>query len=293
MTDPIQALLNGGFWRVLALDGLECGLPADCTLLLALWRYEAEKYPAESDAWIHPYYFASQQAYLAASGLVRSGTVPGLALHDEIRVKPIFARLPGFSQGKNTLSYVEEVGSRFHVQILTLSPAIAPNVHLLAEEKPLHCGTCRKCELACPTNALEGGVFHRERCIRNWMMVGANVPESVRSAMRNRLIGCDVCQRVCPHNPPPEGETNPPVALRALLERPKETALALRPLIGVNLTLPNRVLSQSCLIAGCSADRTLLPTLQALTKHPSPAVSEHAAWAVRQLQQTQDGDAAE
>lgn len=285
MHDPVEALLAGGFHRVVVLDGAECGLDAAQSLLLALWFYEAEATPETDGAWIHPYYFASQNAYVVASTLVKSGAFPGLALRDEIRVKPIFARLPDFSQGTNTISYVEGVGSRFHVQILTCTPRLPATAHLLMDSKPLHCGACRRCVDACPTNALEGGIFHRERCIRNWMMVGGEVPEEIRSKMGNRLIGCDVCQRVCPHNPPPQGEAHSAVPLADLLCQPKETALALRPLIGVNLTLPNRVLSQSCLLAGCSEDTSLLPLLQPLRNHPSPGVQCHAAWAVAQLEE--------
>ena len=166
MLDPVEALLDSGFHRVVVLNGTECGLDAEQSLILALWCYEAEKQPASDGAWIHPYYFASQKAYTAASSLVKSGAFPGLALRDEIRVKPIFARLPDFSQGTNTISYIRGIGSRFHVQILTYTPRLPATAHLLSENKPLHCGECRKCVDACPTNALEGGVFHRERCIR-------------------------------------------------------------------------------------------------------------------------------
>ena len=175
MLDPVEALLDSGFHRAVVLDGTECGLDTEQSLILALWCYEAEKQPASDGAWIHPYYFASQKAYTAASSLVKSGAFPGLALRDEIRVKPIFARLPDFSQGTNTISYIRGIGSRFHVQILTYTPRLPATAHLLSENKPLHCGECRKCVDACPTNALEGGVFHRERCIRNWMMVGGEV----------------------------------------------------------------------------------------------------------------------
>ena len=89
----MEALLDSGFHHVVVLDGAECGLNAEQSLILALWCYEAEKQPTSDGAWIHPYYFASQKAYTAASSLVKSGAFPGLALRDEIRVKPIFARL--------------------------------------------------------------------------------------------------------------------------------------------------------------------------------------------------------
>ena len=133
MLDPVEALLDSGFHRVVVLNGTECGLDAEQSLILALWCYEAEKQPASDGAWIHPYYFASQKAYTAASSLVKSGAFPGLALRDEIRVKPIFARLPDFSQGTNTISYIRGIGSRFHVQILTYTPRLPATAHLLSE----------------------------------------------------------------------------------------------------------------------------------------------------------------
>ena len=141
----MEALLDSGFHHVVVLDGTECGLNAEQSLILALWCYEAEKQPASDGAWIHPYYFASQKAYTAAASLVKSGAFPWLALRDEIRVKPIFARLPDFSQGTNTISYIRGIGSRFHVQILTYTPRLPATAHLLSENKPLHCGECRKC----------------------------------------------------------------------------------------------------------------------------------------------------
>ena len=46
MLDPVEALLDSGFHRVVVLDGAECGLDAEQSLILALWCYEAEKQPA-------------------------------------------------------------------------------------------------------------------------------------------------------------------------------------------------------------------------------------------------------
>lgn len=285
MSDPIERLLQAGFSQVVAVNGAACSLDADVSLLLAIWRYEVEEHPDVQGAWIHPYYEASQRAYMAAVRLIRSGEFPGLTLHDEIRIKPIMARLPMFSQGTNTLSYLDGCGSRFHVQIFTITPRVTPETPLLPEAKPLHCGTCRKCIIACPTNALENGIFHRERCIRNWMLVGGVVPEEIRLKMGNRLIGCDTCQRICPHNPQPCGETQQNVPILMLLEQSKAAAESLRPRIGANLTIPNRLLSQACMLAGCSGDSTYIEALTCLTSHPSDAVKTHASWAVARLQE--------
>ena len=281
--DVMAALKEAGFHRVIPVDARQVDGLDHGTLLLALWFYRAEREPDMTGAWIHPYYFASQQAYMAASRVVREAQSAGVGvtLRDKVRVKPVFARLPGFTQGRNTLSYAEGMGSRFHVQMLLLEDALPETIPLEEAPHALHCGDCRACMAACPNQAIDEAGFHRERCIRNWMMSGKPIPEDVRRAMGSRLIGCDECQRCCPHNPPPEGEQAPSLPLEKLLREPKAAAEALRSLIGANLTIPNRVLSQACVMAGSTGDASLLPLLAGLAEHPSPTVREHAAWAHR------------
>lgn len=282
--DIVAELMDAGFRQVIVLDGEECGCPDVGSVLLALWPYEAEREVAEQEAWIHPYYFASQTAYRAADDLARAHEADGLVWREDIRLKPIFARLPGFSQGRNTLSYTGDFGSRFHVQILTLTPGTAPTMHLETEPHELHCGSCRNCIDACPTNALEGGVFHRERCLRNWQVSGQVYPEDVREKMGNRLIGCDVCQRCCPHNPSPCGEGHAlPVTLEEILMNPKGSAIELRKYIGATITMFNRVLGGACIVAGCTGRHDLVPRLNELAWAPSHAVSQHAQWALTKL----------
>lgn len=275
-----ERLLEAGFDRVIVLPGAVCGYPEYGSVVIALWGYQAEKRPAEGEAWIHPYYIASQKAYLAAADVVRNTT--GAHLRDDIRVKPIFARLPGFSQGRNTLSYVDGLGSRFHVQVIATDEAF-PATHRLADEPhPLSCGDCRRCLDVCPTHAIDEQGFQRERCLRNWMMSGKPIPPEARS-MGNRLIGCDDCQRCCPRNPEPAGECRDPVPLLDLLTRTSEACENLRQRIGANLSIPNRVLGQACLLAGCSGRQELRTALEPLTAHPSEVVREHAVWALEQL----------
>lgn len=282
--DIVGELMDAGFQQVIVLDGGECGCPEVDSVLLALWPYEAERDRSTAEAWIHPYYFASQTAYRAADDLAKLHAADGLLWREDIRLKPIFARLPGFTQGRNTLSYTAEFGSRFHVQILTLTPGIPATHHLEEEAHPLHCGECRRCIDACPTNALEGGVFHRERCLRNWQVSGQVYPEAVRERMGNRLIGCDECQRCCPHNHAPRGETvELPVSLEEILQAPKASAIELRKSIGATITMFNRVLGGACIVAGCTGRTDLIPRLRELAFSPSFAVSEHARWALVNL----------
>ena len=281
--DIVAELHQAGFGRVIVLDGAECGYPEADSILLALWPYEAEAMPTVEEAWIHPYYFASQQAYRAADAIAKAHAADGVAWREDIRLKPLFARLQGFTQGRNTLSYTQEYGSRFHVQILTMKSGGPATHHLSEDTHELHCGSCRLCEAACPTNALEGGIFHRERCIRNWQISGQSYPETVREQMSNRLIGCDECQRCCPHNHQPAGEAHIPYPLEDILVNPKEAAKVMREHIGATITMFNRVLGGACIIAGCLDRVDLLPHLETLTEHPSAAVAEHAKWAVQRI----------
>lgn len=278
----INALKDAGFSRIIILDASECGVEEAGSVLLGIWPYQAEL-PDEQGAWIHPYYHASQMAYMAAAAIARSFAEEGIQLRVDIRVKPIFARLPGFSQGQNTLSYTQEYGSRFHVQIFTSMTPLPATHHLEAYEHDLHCHGCRNCIEACPTNALEGGRFHRERCLRNWMLNGQSAPDFIREHMSNMLIGCDVCQRVCPHNAPPVSASTSGLPLSSMLAQPRETALELRSVLGANLAIPNRLLAQACLIAGNSSAPALIQFLQPLCSHPSPTVADHAKWAVQRL----------
>lgn len=283
--DIVSQLMEAGFSRVMVLDGAECGVEAQ-TLVLALWTYQAEKEPSPDEAWIHPYYPASHKAYKAARAIaekVSTEEIP-VAVRDDIRLKPIFARLPGLTQGRNTLSYLEGTGSRFHAKLFSVDAPLQPTVHLSDMPHQRHCGSCTRCMEACPTGAITPDGFIMERCLRYWMLLGKPTPEPLRGVMGNRLVGCDRCQRCCPHNPPPKGETGETVSLLRLLTEPKPMAEELRGLIGANLALPNRLLAQACLLAGNSGRTDLLKPVKALEAHPSPVVREHAAWAAQRLE---------
>lgn len=284
-----EYLLRQGFSRVVTLRPADCSIETqEQTLYLCLWSYLPAELPEPGTAAIHPYYPASQKAYQTARQAVAEGTARGLHLRQDtaLRLKPIFAHLHGFSQGYNTLSYVAGMGSRFHVQVLFMQEAADFYDEQSWEASPhtLHCGTCRRCMEACPTGAITEEGFVRARCLRNWMMSGKPIPEDMRAPMKNMLVGCDICQRCCPHNAKLPEQSWEGISIAELLTHPKETTAQLIPYIGANLALPNRVLGQALLCAGNSGDASLLPLVEALTVHPSPLVQEHARWAKKQME---------
>jgi len=62
------------------------------------------------------------------------------------------------------------------------------------------CGDCTRCIEACPTDALEVGRFHENRCLSHVTQAKEVLSEKQLSSLKTTLFGCDICQDVCPKN---------------------------------------------------------------------------------------------
>ncbi len=64
-----------------------------------------------------------------------------------------------------------------------------------------HCGTCNKCIVACPTNAINNYKLTIEKCIAYYNIEHKGfIPEHIALKMGNRLFGCDDCLNACVWN---------------------------------------------------------------------------------------------
>lgn len=126
---------------------------------------------------------------------------PGTRMKSYVDTGPILERSYGAMAGlgwigKNTCLIHPKKGSLFFIgEILT-------NLDLdYSQPMADHCGTCTRCIEACPTEALKAHILDAGKCV-SYLTIehrGA-IPENLRKKMGHNLVGCDVCQDVCPWN---------------------------------------------------------------------------------------------
>jgi epoxyqueuosine reductase len=64
-----------------------------------------------------------------------------------------------------------------------------------------HCGTCRRCIDACPTDAITPYGVDGSRCISHLTIeLKEAIPQEFAGRMESWAFGCDICQQVCPWN---------------------------------------------------------------------------------------------
>ena len=69
-----------------------------------------------------------------------------------------------------------------------------------------HCGTCTLCIDACPTQAIEPYTVDATKCVSYLTLEHrGTIDPALHAGIGDRLIGCDVCQDVCPFNRAHEG----------------------------------------------------------------------------------------
>jgi epoxyqueuosine reductase len=104
--------------------------------------------------------------------------------------------------GKNTLLIRKKFGSFFFLAELLWDLELNSNEKFPKNVKELgSCGTCQRCQNACPTGALRAFELDANRCI-SYLTIEKRGPftDWERQALGEWIFGCDICQEVCPFN---------------------------------------------------------------------------------------------
>ncbi len=115
-------------------------------------------------------------------------------------------------RGKHTLVLSRSAGSMSFLGEIFVDMALPASAATTA-----HCGSCRACLDACPTQAIVAPYrLDARRCISYLTIEHAGpIPLALRALIGNRIYGCDDCQLVCPWNKFAQRSALPDFAARA------------------------------------------------------------------------------
>lgn len=221
-----------------------------------------------------------KQAAPGANGLPFCDTSPLL--------ERSYARAAGLGwQGKNAMMIAPDLGSYYLLAGLALDvdlPSDGPEAD--------HCGTCRRCLDACPTDAFpRERVLDASRCISYFTIENKGpVPVEHRANTGEWTFGCDICQEVCPWNrfekpgralPAPREALSVPLDELAGLD---DAAFKARFRDLPMSRSKRRGLLRNVLLAmGNSGEARFLPILRSFSSDPDELLAEQARWSLDRL----------
>jgi epoxyqueuosine reductase len=157
------------------------------------------------------------------------------------------------------------------------------------------CGSCARCLAACPTQAITAPFqLDARRCISYLTIeLKGSIPRDLRSAIGNRIYGCDDCLAVCPWNRFAREGTLMRQHFRSDLGTPDLVELLelddagfKRRFAGTPILRTKRrgFLRNVCVALGNIGNSTALPALTRATNDQEPLIAEHARWAIAQIE---------
>jgi epoxyqueuosine reductase len=203
--------------------------------------------------------------------------------------KPLAAKAGLGWQGKHTNIVSREFGSWLFLGSIFTTVDLEPD----APETD-HCGACRSCLDACPTNAFTAPYeIDARRCI-SYLTIEhkGHIAPKFREAMGNRIYGCDDCLAVCPWNKFAKDSQEAKLAVRTQTDDPP-----LAEILGLDDAAfrarfrgtpikragRDRFVRNALIAAGNANDVSLVRHVEALIDDASPLVRAMAAWAIQRL----------
>jgi epoxyqueuosine reductase len=203
--------------------------------------------------------------------------------------KPLAAAAGLGWQGKHTNLVSREFGSWLFLGAIVTNLDLPPDL-----PEADHCGQCRACLDACPTRAFPAPYrLDARRCISYLTIEHEGpIPRELRSAIGNRIYGCDDCLAVCPWNKFASVGREAKLAARAVLSAPPLAELArlddrsFRALFAgspIKRIGRNRFVRNVMIAIGNSNDHALADAAVDRLDDESPLVRGAAIWALARL----------
>ncbi|TRC82696.1 tRNA epoxyqueuosine(34) reductase QueG [Mesorhizobium sp. WSM4310] len=192
-------------------------------------------------------------------------------------------------QGKHTNLVSREHGSWLFLGTIFTTAELVPD-----RPEIDHCGSCRACLDACPTDAFPAPYrLDVRRCISYLTIENKGpIPHEFREKIGNRIYGCDDCLAACPWNKFARAASEAKLAARNDLREPPLADLlelddaAFRAFFSgspIKRIGRDRFIRNVLIAAGNSGDAALAVPVRALLGDPSPLVRGAAIWALARL----------
>lgn len=192
--------------------------------------------------------------------------------------------------GKNTCLIHPRHGSTFFLSEILLGLPLEPDPPFPTD----HCGNCTRCIQACPTHCiLPDRTIDARRCISYLTIeLKEEIPEELRELVGEWIFGCDICQSVCPWNrfadpPDPAFAPRPGIPLPILtgeLDLAPQAFSQKFKRSPVKRAKHRGYLRNVAIALGNRGGQDALPALRTAAQSDDPLLSEHASWAIRQIE---------
>jgi len=193
-------------------------------------------------------------------------------------------------QGKSTMLIHPQLGTWFFLaEILTTLD--------FESDAPMsdHCGKCTRCITACPTGAITAPrQLDARRCVSYLTIENkGSIPEEFRTAIGDRIYGCDDCLTACPWNRFAQASRESAFAAREYVH-----GWSLRDFLGLDDDAFRQLFRKSpikrikrrgflrnvCVALGNIGTREDLAALEKAAHDSEPLIAEHAQWAIARIE---------
>ena len=242
--------------------------------LLYPYRPYADEIPVSGN------YPSSNAAFHASNKLMQNLRENGVRVEREyVPIRELLTRSGIGTALKNGLTYIPGFGTRYAVQTLAADlpePSFTPT----QMPAPARCASCHACERICPSGAISVNGYDYKACARAYMG-GDPMEDWVMDAM-TCILGCELCQKICPYNAgiEPIREMLDAFRLEEILSGHIKPVLEI---VGTNLNKKGRIIQHACVIAAKQGRTDLIPLLEPWLADEREGVRIAADYALRKL----------